>query len=255
MESLKYTEILQLNKALVGTIKSKPYEIGILSNVTVNSFKEILEYSCRINKIEPKVEVGNFDNIVQDSSVFKNKDLIIIFYDVLNIVDQVSEFFEDLEVEKYNNLKNKLFTEIDIILENLINTASVIFNSFSSAYYNNNNVQVSKIETFVNELNAYVEQKKTSNISIVNIDKLFANIGFKQSIDYRFYHSSKAPYTFAFLKNYVAAIETVFLRNTGKLKKALIFDCDNTLWKGVIGEDGMEGIDMSQTTKSGKFYH
>ena len=255
MENLKYTEILQLNKTLVGTIQSKPYEIGVLSNVTVNSFKEVLEYSCRLNQIEPKVEIGNFDNIVQDSAVFKNRDLIIIFYDFLNIVDHVSEFFEDLEEEKYNNLKNKLFSEIDIIFENLNNTASVIFNSFSSAYYNNNNVQVSKIETFVKELNAYVEQKKTSNVSIVNIDKLFAHIGFKQSIDYRFYHSSKAPYTFAFLKNYVAAIETVFLRNTGKLKKAIIFDCDNTLWKGVIGEDGMEGIDMSATSKSGKFYH
>jgi FkbH-like protein len=255
MENLKYTEILQLNKTLVGTIRSKPYEIGIISNVTVNSFKEVLEYSCRLNQIEPKVEIGNFDNIVQDSAVLNNKDLIIIFYDVLNIVDQVSDFFEDLEEEKYNNLKNKLFTEIDIIFENLSNTASVIFNSFSSAYYNNNNVHVSKIETFVKELNAYVEQKKTSNVSIVNIDKLFANIGFKQSIDFRFYNSSKAPYTFAFLKNYVDAIETVFLRNTGKLKKAIIFDCDNTLWKGVIGEDGMEGIDMSPTTKSGKFYH
>uniref|UniRef100_UPI0040474594 HAD-IIIC family phosphatase n=1 Tax=Algoriphagus sp. TaxID=1872435 RepID=UPI0040474594 len=255
MENLKYIEILQLNKALVGTIQAKPYEIGVLSNVTVNSFKEVLEYSCRLNQIEPKVDIGNFDNIVQDSAVLKNKDLIIIFYDVLNIVDQVSEFFEDLEEEKYNNLKNKLFTEIDIVFENLSNTASVIFNSFSSAYYNNNNVQVSKIETFVKELNAYVEQKKTNNVSIVNIDKLFAHIGFKQSIDYRFYHSSKAPYTFAFLKNYVAAIETVFLRNTGKLKKAIIFDCDNTLWKGVIGEDGMEGIDMSPTSKSGKFYH
>ena len=175
MENLKYTEILQLNKALVGTINAKPYEIGVLSNVTVNSFKEVLEYSCRLNQIEPKVEIGNFDNIVQDSAVLKNKDLIIIFYDVLNIVDQVSEFFEDLEEEKYNNLKNKLFTEIDIIFENLSNTASVIFNSFSSAYYNNNNVQVSKIETFVKELNAYVEQKKTSNVSIVNIDILDLN--------------------------------------------------------------------------------
>jgi FkbH-like protein len=255
MEALKYTEILQLNKTLVGTITSKPYEIGVLSNVTINSFKEVLEYSCRLNQIEPKVEIGNFDNIIQDSAVLKNKDLIIIFYDVLNIVDNVSGFFEDLEEEKYNSLKTKLFTEIEIIFENLSNTASVVFNSFSSAYYNINNVQVSKIETFVNELNAYVEQKKTSNVSIVNIDKLFAHIGFKQSIDYRFYHSSKAPYTFAFLKNYMAAIETVLLRNTGKLKKAIIFDCDNTLWKGVIGEDGMEGIDMSPTSKSGKFFH
>jgi FkbH-like protein len=255
MENLKYTEILQLNKALVGTIKSKSYEIGVLSNITVNSFKEVLEYSCRLNQIEPKVEIGNFDNIVQDSAVLKNKDLIIIFYDVLNIVDQVSEFFEDIEEEKYNNLKNKLFTEIHIIFENLSNTASVIFNSFSSAYYNNNNVQVSKIETFVKELNDYVEQKKISNVNIINIDKLFTNIGFKQSIDYRFYHSSKAPYTLTFLKSYVNSIEPIFLKNNGKLKKAIIFDCDNTLWKGVIGEDGMEGIDMLPTSKSGKFYH
>ena len=255
MENLKYTEILKLNKELVGTIKSKPYKIGVLSNVTVNSFKEVLEYSCRLNHIEPDVELGNFDNIIQDSAVLINKDLVIIFYDVLNIVDQVSDFFEDLEEEKYSNLKNKLFTEIDIIFENLKNTASVVFNSFSSAYYNYNNIQFSKIETFVKELNIYLEQKKRSNVSIVNIDKLFTNIGFKQSIDYRFYHSSKAPYTLAFLKNYVAAIETVFLRNSGKLKKAIIFDCDNTLWKGVIGEDGMEGIDMSPTSKSGKFYH
>lgn len=255
MENLKYTEILQLNKALIGTITSKPYEIAILSNVTVNSFQEVLEYSCRLNQIEPKVEIGNFDNIVQESAVLKNKDLIIIFYDVLNIVDQVSEFFEDLDQEKYNNLKYKLFTEIDIILENLKDTAAVVFNSFSSAYYYNNNFFVSKIETFVNELNAYLEQKKTININIINIDKLFTHVGFKHSIDYRFYHSSKAPYTLSFLKSYVNSIEPILLKNNGRLKKAIIFDCDNTLWKGVVGEDGIEGIDMSPTSKSGKFYH
>ena len=254
MENLKYTEILQLNKELVGKINSKPYEIGVLSNVTVNSFKEILEYSCRTHQIEPKVEIGNFDNIVQDSATFNHKDLIIIFYDVLNIVDQVSEFFEDLEEEKYNNLKNKLFTEIDIIFGNLKNTASVIFNSFSSAYFNGSDVNPTKIEGFVKELNGYLELNKPGNVTIVNIDKLFMHVGFKHAIDYRFYNSSKAPYTFTFLKKYVSAIETVFLRNNGKLKKAIIFDCDNTLWKGIIGEDGMENIDMSASSKSGKYY-
>ena len=255
MENFKYTEILLLNKKLAGLIKSKTYEIGVLSNVTMNSFKEILEYSCRSNQIEPKVELGNFDNIVQDCAVFINKDLIIIFYDILNIVDQVSDFFEDLEEEKYHALKNKLFTEIDIISESLKNSPSVIFNSFSSAYYKSSNIYSSKIEKFVLELNKYLEEKKSDNITILNIDKIFKHIGINNSIDYRFYHSSKAPYTFSFLKNYVTAIESVFLRNTGKLKKAIIFDCDNTLWKGIIGEDGVENIDMSPSSKSGKIYH
>lgn len=57
MENLKYTEILKLNKELIGKIKSKTYNIGVLSNVTINSFKEILEYNCRYNNIEPTIEI------------------------------------------------------------------------------------------------------------------------------------------------------------------------------------------------------
>ena len=37
-------------------------------------------------------------------------------------------------------------------------------------------------------------------------------------------------------------------------KKALIFDCDNTLWKGILGEDGFDKIEMSSATKSGAVF-
>ena len=40
----------------------------------------------------------------------------------------------------------------------------------------------------------------------------------------------------------------------GKTKKALIFDCDNTLWKGILGEDGFENIEMSSKTKDGAVF-
>ena len=39
-----------------------------------------------------------------------------------------------------------------------------------------------------------------------------------------------------------------------KIKKALIFDCDNTLWKGVLGEDGFENIEMSSRTPDGAIF-
>ena len=32
---------------------------------------------------------------------------------------------------------------------------------------------------------------------------------------------------------------------TKPAKKCLVLDCDNTLWGGVIGEDGMAGISLS----------
>ena len=160
MENLKYTEILKLNKSLKEVNSSEVYEIGLLSNVTINSFKEILEYNCLSHQINPEISIGNFDNIIQDSFSFSSNKLVVVFYDLLNIVDQVSDFFEDISDEKLNDLKIKLFNEFDMIFENLKNTPSVIFNLFSSAYFNRNSTKQLKIQRFVEELNQYVEKNK-----------------------------------------------------------------------------------------------
>jgi FkbH-like protein len=255
MEDLNYTDILKLNKELAGDANNLSYSVGILSNVTVNTFKDILEYGLRLNQIEPSVELGNFDNIVQDSAIFKDKDLIIIFYDMLNVVDNVSAYFESLEPEQFESLKNKIFAEIDIIFENLKSVPSVIFNSFSSAYFVPSYTSQSKLDNLVAEINNYINENRRKNISIINIEKIFLQTGINQSVDFRFYNSSKAPYTVVFFKRYFEAIESVILRNTGKLKKAVIFDCDNTLWKGILGEDGMENLDMAPSSPYGKYFH
>jgi FkbH-like protein len=46
------------------------------------------------------------------------------------------------------------------------------------------------------------------------------------------------------------SISSVF----GRVKKVLILDCDNTLWGGIIGEDGFDGIHMSDISPKGKAY-
>ena len=38
-------------------------------------------------------------------------------------------------------------------------------------------------------------------------------------------------------------------------KKCLILDADNTLWGGIIGEDGMAGIQLSATGEGARYYH
>jgi len=60
----------------------------------------------------------------------------------------------------------------------------------------------------------------------------------------RYFYSSKALYTIELYKHYVEHVTPILLSTVGKTKKALIFDCDNTLWKGVCGESGAEGITL-----------
>lgn len=255
MDNLKYTEILQLNRTMFKEIKGKPYQIKVLSNITVNSIKELLEYILHVNQINPIVGLGNYDNIIQDSSKCNKDDLVIVFYNLQNVIDGMSLFFEDITDELYNSIKAKICDEISIIFENLKESPSVIFNLFSSLEFVSSNFEKSKIETLAVELNEYLNQIKPFNVNLINIEKIIAQNGISQSIDLRLYHSSKAPYTLSFFKKYVTAIEPIVLRNTGKQKKAIIFDCDNTLWKGILGEDGLDKIDMSKTSHNGQIYN
>ncbi|RYZ50030.1 MAG: HAD-IIIC family phosphatase, partial [Sphingobacteriales bacterium] len=249
------TEILQLNKALTGTLSSKPYKIGVLSNVTVNSFREILEYNCRVHQIEPVVEIGNFDNIVQDSAQSADKNMVIIFYELLSVIDDLGIVFNGISDEAFEAIQNKLCSEIDIILANLASIPSIVFNLFSAAAFPASFQGPAKAEQLAATLNDYLLQRKTANLTLIDINKIISGMGQKQAYDFRFYASSKAPYSVAFLKEYTLAIQSLLLKNNGKLKKALIFDCDNTLWKGILGEDGIDGIQYDRDQPKGKYFH
>ena len=254
MENLKYSEILQQNKILKEKIKGEPFKVSILANVTVSSFKEIAEYSLRLNGINPAVEIGNFDNIVQDTAHCRDANMVIIFYDMLNIADNIAVFFEDMDDAAIQQVEQKIYKEIDLIFRNLAGIQTVIFNKFSSLLFPSGFLQSTKLDHFVANLNAYLEKKAQRNVSLGDINKIITKLGARQSFDARFYNSSKAPYTLSFFKEYISIIEPVVFRITGKLKKAIIFDCDNTLWKGIIGEDGMTKIDMSPTSAYGKAF-
>ncbi len=254
IDNLKYTEILQLNKALEGKIEGKEYTIKILSNVTVNNFAEIFQYYLRLHNIPSAIEVGNYDNIVQDSAEAGKEDLFLVMYELLNIIDSNNGYFEDQEEDFFQTVLNKLKMEIDMIFRNLSQVPLVVFNKFSTAYLVPSYGVKTNASRLAADLNTYVERNLPANVFLLTIDEVFMQCGVQQAFDKRFYQSSKAPYSIAFFKEYCKAIIHPILKNTGKLKKAIIFDCDNTLWKGVLGEDGKDGIKMSAADKEGYPY-
>src|SRR4051812_11070479 len=84
---LKFTEILRRNAELGKNLTGDQFEITILSNVVVAQVKDILEYVLRVDGVPATVTFGDYDNIVQDSLKFKDADVVIIFWEVCNIVD------------------------------------------------------------------------------------------------------------------------------------------------------------------------
>lgn len=254
MRNLKYSDILKFNKTFASSLKSNAYDIAVLSNITVNQIKEICEYSLRSESVNADVKIGDYDNIVQDSLKYNKSNLVIIFCELCNIIDGLQFKIELFDDEQLDVILGKIKSEIDLVFKNLEKTSLVLFNKFTSLQFSNSNISKNNLEKLADQLNQYLEDKTKANVKLVDLEKVIASVGVEKSLDLRYYYSSKALYTIDFFKAYTEYIKPYIMSATGKVKKALIFDCDDTLWKGILGEDGFDNIEMSSRTKDGTIF-
>lgn len=256
MENLKYSEILKQNISLAKEIENlTPYKIKILSNITCNQLKDILTFNLLRSKINPDIKIGNYDNIIQDSYTCNDEQLVLIHYDLLNILEKDVHFIEGFTEEQQNILFHTITSDIDLVLDNLKLVPTVVFDTFTSSCIHSNAVLPTKTDLLVKRLNEFLFQRNDTNLQVLDINVLLAKVGISKAFDFRMFYLSKNLYTISFWKEYTYALSTIIYRFNGKLKKAIIFDCDNTLWKGILGEDGITGIDMSAHSKIGQIYN
>jgi FkbH-like protein len=254
MKDCKYSDILKANSELGKTLGAPAYDIAVLSNIIVSQLKDILEYSARLGGVNAQVAFGDYDNIVQDSGKFNRSKCVIIFWETANLINGFQHKADVIEQATLTELIEKLKSEIDYVLSNLMETPLVLINKFSSLLFNSHNIEINNFDRVCEQLNNHLEKKRTTNIHVIDIDKIIAQISVEKSINFRYFYSSKALYSIDFFKKYSEQIKCLIFAATGKAKKVLIFDCDNTLWKGILGEDGFDGIEMSAKTALGSVY-
>ena len=86
---MKYSEILKKNKLLTPTKGENVYNIKVLSNIMTFQINDILEYTLRKENIPARLKTGNYDNILQDSQLEQNEDVVIIFWEICNLYEGI----------------------------------------------------------------------------------------------------------------------------------------------------------------------
>ncbi len=83
----------------------------------------------------------------------------------------------------------------------------------------------------------------------------FANeIGGRQFGASRFWHAAKLDFDQRWLPDYLLLFRAAWRAANAKAKKALVLDLDNTLWGGVIGDDGVDGIALGPGSTTGEAF-
>lgn len=239
---LTYLEIIEKNNELKKVMDGSEYPLFVLSNIVVHQLKEIMEYDLRAEGVPAEVSFGDYDNILQESGNAALARAVILFWEASNFTDGLQYKASIMDPLLKKELIEKTKSEIDFVVERLKDVPLVIWNRFSSLVFDSYPLWSNELEHICAELNDHLEKKKGSNVVLVDTDKIVARLSVEKSVDFRYYYSSKSLYSISFLREYSDLIKPAIFASEGKTKKALIFDCDNTLWKGIIGEDGIDGI-------------
>lgn len=99
-----------------------------------------------------------------------------------------------------------------------------------------------------------VEELLRPGVSLVDIEALSTQIGLANWHDRTQYMMARLPFAAECVPLYADHVLRLIGALRGRGRKVLVLDLDNTLWGGVIGDDGIEGIRLGQGDPAGEAF-
>jgi predicted enzyme involved in methoxymalonyl-ACP biosynthesis len=235
-----------------------PYRLAVLRSFTVEPLVPPLRAAAFASGINLTVQVGDFNAYAQEilnphSNLYQFKpDAVILAIQTRDLLPDVWYRFTDLSPEDVERVVDRARKDLSEWVKafRCYNNAHLIIHSLEmplrpSAGILDAQGQLSQVGTLrrVNEDMRSVA-REYPGVYILDYDALIALHGRLRWHDEGKWLTVRLP---------VAADCLIHLTNewlrflhpvTGKVCKALVTDLDNTLWGGIIGEDGMSGIQI-----------
>lgn len=257
----------KLKKQLLedGSVRIKK-KIAVLGGSTTSDIIAMMELFLLNAGIEPEFYESEYARYWQDA-MFENPELAEFNPDMIFIHTSsrnLDLFPENVtaspqEMDDALNAQYEHFSQMWDRIEEVYH-CPIIQNNFEMPSYrllgNSDAWDIHGRINFITKLNCkfYEYAQQHPSFYINDINYISACYGLDEWLDPKYWYLYKYAMCMQaipdFAYNTVRIIKSVF----GKNKKVLALDLDNTLWGGVIGDDGQEGIEIGHETTMGQGY-
>jgi FkbH-like protein len=235
-------------------------KIALLSNINIDLLASRLKEYLAGYGIESDFYISGFNQYVQEmvnpDSILRKEifDFAILFLDG-------EELFHQVISEPFRFRKDDIEQIIDREIGNLRLQLENVLQSSSRLTFFLNNIFIRKptiigaldyntdlnLSGLQDEFNAKIGRLKISErIVIVDFAALPSRYGYEALYDNRLWYIGRIKFSGQGLHLLSEMYSLYIQAYLGKRKKVLILDLDNTLWGGIIGEDGLEGIKLGE---------
>ncbi|MGE4289201.1 MAG: HAD-IIIC family phosphatase [Salinivirgaceae bacterium] len=232
----------------------KTLKIAILGDSATQLIRKFLQAKSTENDLQLEIYEADFNQIEQqilntNSELYRLKpDFVIVFQSSQQLLYQFQTTNTNTRLSFAENFINHTSNLIQTINTQL--NCKILWNNF---YEINDSI----FGNYTNKTaNSFLSQQRKINLSLSELCGAFGNlylydlssgqnkIGATAFIDWRLYYLSKMALSIDGMQAMVNEIAAIIKALNGHFKKCLILDLDNTLWGGVIGDDGLENIQI-----------
>ena len=254
-----------LRRELLTRLNLHELRIAVLGGSTTNELVDLLEILLLDNDFKPVFYQSEYNRYYEDAVLEPHliadfrPDLIYIHTTAINIQAYPPLSSTEDELASYVSTEIDRFRRIWQSLQQNT-TAQIIQNNFeapaTAILGNLDTVSPGGRTRFINELNLHLARAAAEDPRLIlqDIQSIAARMGLNQWADSDRWFSYKLATTvdgsFAIAHSLTSIVRAVY----GKSRKCLILDLDNTLWGGVIGDDGADRILIGRETPLAEAY-
>lgn len=232
--------------------------IHFLRNFAIEPLEPYIKYYLLREEIKPNISFGGYDSMEQeildpDSLLNRNPPDIIVLSLLVECFDRnstVRNWTADRALARLNYLVNSVIASTNAVI--LVNTmpppVDIMLSGNLKEHRNSERERI-------NDRLIGLAKEQPDRIVLSDWNHYLSMMPTADAVDPRFWKLSQAPFKRDFLKRYANDIAKLAYGVRTPTKKCLILDCDNTLWGGVVGEDGQDGIHLHSTEIPGRHFH
>jgi len=239
--------------------------IAILGGSTTHDIKDTLELFLLHYGIRPSFYESEYAQYWQDA-MFPNSELEEFQPDIIFIHTSNRNVLKYPQIkdskDEVDSLLNETYEHYKQMWDKLSQTYAcpIIQNNFEYPYWRlQGNREASDFHGSVNFLTRlnllFAEYAQThKNFYINDINYLSASFGLERWNDPLYWHMYKYALSLSAIPYLASSVANIIKSLYGKNKKAFALDLDNTLWGGIVGDDGVENLQIGQETSLGQAF-
>jgi len=258
----KYADYLRNLRALEEQrADAKPLRIAILRSYTAETITPVLRFRLLLEGFKPEIQFGGYDQYVQEildpgSTLYAFKpDVTLLLVRVEELLpDFVTAFGTRSETDwraaieaKAREVAELVATvqrnaAAQVLVQNLVLPGDVFWGAYDAQIPSGQGYLLA-------EFNRLLAQELAASPAafVWDFARLVQNVGYEQLFDAKMWHYAKNPYKQSAYPRIVDDLMRYLSSALGRVKKCVVVDLDNTLWGGIVGEDGVEGIELGHS--------